>query len=121
MRFYVDDWGVISGTAGTEYVIGLTEHIEAATHIRAYYQDAATFYEDIYPSRREFMTADRELSRFYDVFGGGRLAYRSAPVAFLEDVRAEIKVVGFRFVFFNFSRLPDRNGVVVDLALGARF
>ena len=67
------------------------------------------------------MTADRELSTFADVFGGVRAGYRGTPARALEELRAEIKVEGFHFHYFDYPLLPDRSGIVAELGLGVSF
>lgn len=118
LRGYGDDWGVLSATAGTEYVVGFGG-FEVGAFARGYVQTGASFYQDTYDKPRVFMTADRELSPFADVFGGLRLLYRSGPVWAFEDLKAELEGTAFHFQFFDFERLPDRQGFMVDFALGA--
>lgn len=121
LRFYGDSWGVLSVTAGLEYVIGLGD-FEVGLIARGYLQGHASFYEDGYDEPRRYMTADRELSTFFDGFGGGRLAYRrDIGESFIKQLRAEIKAEGFAFRFTEFSRLPTRTGIIAELALGASF
>lgn len=120
LRVYGDDWGLASLTGGTEYVLGLSESVEAAANVRGYAQQSAEFYEDVYPTRRKYMTADRELATFWDVFVGARLRW-TGEVASLEQARAELRVVGFTFQFANFSRLPHREGALFEAAIGATF
>jgi hypothetical protein len=117
LRGYTDDWGVMSVTAGTEYVVGFSP-FEVGVFARGYAQTGASFYQDIYDAPRRYMTADRELSPFADVFGGLRLLYRSGPVWALEDLKAELQGTVFDFEFFDFARLPKRQGYMVDFALG---
>jgi hypothetical protein len=121
LRLYGDSWGVLSVTGGVEYVIGLDD-FEIGLLARGYVQRRASFYEDVYPEPRRFMTADRELSTFLDGFGGARVGYRRAFAgSFLEELRAELKGEGFAFHFTEFSRLPSRTGIIGELALGASF
>jgi hypothetical protein len=119
-RAYEDDWGVRSLTGGAEYLIGLGE-VTFALRARGYAQRHATFYQDGYAAPMRYMTADRELSTFVDVFAGARLAWvRPLPGA-SSELRAELKADAFRFWFLDFSRLPRRDGVVGELALGVTF
>lgn len=119
-RGYIDDWGVLSAIAGAEYVIGLGS-FEVGALARGYFQERAEFYEPAYATRIRYMTADRELSTFLDVFGGLRAGYRGSPVKFLSELRADAKVEGFAFHFFNYPRLVDRAGVIAELGVGASF
>jgi hypothetical protein len=117
-RGYVDDWGVASGTAGAEYVVGFGE-LELGASLRGYAQKGAAFYQDGYDVRRRYMTADRELSTFIDAFGSLRFGWaRTRRLGVLEALHAELKATGFAFKFFDFSRLPARQGIIAELALG---
>lgn len=119
LRGYFDSWGVLSATAGTEYVVGFGD-FEIGAFVRGYAQKGATFWKDVYPERMRYMTADRELSPFIDGFGGLRLAYlRERRLGFFEGLRAEVKATGFAFKFLDFARLPHREGIIGEIALGA--
>jgi hypothetical protein len=119
-RGYVDDWGIVSVTAGTEYAVGFGS-TEGALFVRGYAQGAAAFYRSAYDRPMQFMTSDRELSPFVDAFGGARIAWRKDKRGAFEDLRLEAKVTGFVFRFFDFPRLPERSGVIGELALGVSF
>lgn len=118
LRGYTDSWGVLSGTAGTEYVVGIRE-IELGVFARGYAQTAARFYQDTYAHRQLYMTSDRKLSPMIDAFGGLRLAWmHNHRLGFLEELHAELKGTGFALKFFDFSRMPTQQGVIGELALG---
>jgi hypothetical protein len=117
MRGYGDDWGVLSGTAGAELRIGLGNW-EVGLNVRGYAQTGADFYRATYSQPLRYMTADRELSPFVDAFGGGTLGWRRAHAGALEELRFELKAEGFGFWFLDFPRLPERAGVVGELAVG---
>jgi hypothetical protein len=117
-RGYADDWGVLSLTAGAEYLVGFGQFTVGA-HVRVYTQGHAGFYRPFYDQPLRYMTADRELSTFVDGFGGLRGQWRRARWGPLAEVRAEVKVDGFGFWFFDFPRLQSRDGVVAELAIGA--
>jgi hypothetical protein len=116
-RAYWDDWGIASGTLGTEYVHGLGA-FEPSVFVRGYYQARAGFYEDGYPARQRYMTADRELGTFWDVFAGLRLGFRKSPLGILKELRGDLKLTGFFFAFEEFERLPERRGFTAELGLG---
>ncbi len=120
LRAYADDWGVRSLTAGLEYVIGLGNW-DLGLRVRGYGQTGADFYQSVYDTPRRFMSADRELSPFIDVFGGVRARWRRPSSGVFEDLRAEFKVEGFTFLFYDFPRLPVRTGIIGELALGVSF
>ena len=115
-RLYGDDWGILSLTAGTELRGGLGEW-ELGLGVRGYGQTGAAFYEDVYATAQRYMTSDRELSSFWDLFVGPSLGWRAAVGPFSE-LRFEARATAFGFQFFEFSRLPERFGVVGELAIG---
>lgn len=118
LRGYVDDWGVLSITGGADYTVGFGE-FELGAFVRGYAQKGAKFYQDTYDTRRLYMTADRELSPFVDGFGGLRVGWqRTRRLGFLEELHAELKGTGFLFKFFDFHRLPQREGGIAEIALG---
>ena len=117
VRGYLDDWGVKSVTAGTEFVLGLGD-FDLGMFVRGYAQSKVEFYQPVYDRPRRYMTADRELATFVDAFGGLRFAF-SKKVGIFEEVRAEAKATGFAFHFFDFPRLTNRFGVIAEIAIGA--
>jgi len=117
VRVYSDDWGIVSATVGTEWVIGMGAW-ETGLHVRGYAQNGADFYQASYMQPMRYMTADRELSPFIDGFAGARLGWHHGTASFLKEFRFEIKVDGFGFYFFDFPRLRERAGVIGELALG---
>lgn len=117
IRGYLDDWGIRSVTAGTEFVVGLGA-FDLGMFVRGYAQSKVAFYQPIYDRPRRYMTSDRELATFVDAFGGLRLAF-GKKVGFLEELRAEAKVTGFAFHFFDFPRLTNRYGIIGEIAIGA--
>jgi uncharacterized protein DUF3570 len=118
LRGYADDWGVLSGTAGAELRIGLGERWEAGLNVRGYAQTGADFYRATYTQPLRYMTADRELSPFVDAFGGATIGWRRARAGSFDDLHFELKAEGFGFWFLDFPRLPERAGVVGELAVG---
>jgi hypothetical protein len=120
-RAYFDSWGVLSATAGTEYAVGVGS-FEPALFVRGYAQQRALFYQPTYAQAMTYMTADRELSTFVDVFGGARVTWRRKHVSsVVDDLSLEAKVTGFYFRFLDFPRLPERSGVVGEIAAGVTF
>lgn len=120
VRAYADDWGVLSATAGLEYVVGLGA-FEVGPIVRGYVQDRAELYAPQYEKRQRYMSRDKELSTFVDVFGGLRAAYRGSPGKSFAELRAEVKVEGFYFHYFDYPLLPNRYGVIGEVGLGASF
>lgn len=119
-RAYIDDWGVASVTAGTEYVVGFGNW-ETGLFVRGYGQQHATFYQPEYATPMKYMTADRELATFFDAFGGARLAWRRTRLGPFEEMHAEAKASGFYFHFIDFPRLESRSGIIGEIALGVVF
>jgi hypothetical protein len=118
LRGYVDSWGVASVTAGTEYVVGFGD-LELGMFVRGYAQKGAAFWADMYAQKQRYMTADRELSPFIDGFGGLRFGYlRERRISIFQALHAEVKVTGFAFKFLDFVRLPHREGIIGEIALG---
>jgi Protein of unknown function (DUF3570) len=119
-RVYTDDWGIVSGTAGTELLVGFPP-FEVGARVRGYLQGPAAFYEAVYPAAQRYMTADRELGAFADVFAGGVVALRHDFNATVETLEVEARVDGFYFKYFDFPRLPQRTGLTAELGLGISF
>jgi hypothetical protein len=110
VRGYADDWGVRSITTGTELVVGHAPY-ELAANVRLYAQRHAGFYQDVYDRPRRYMTADRELSAFQDIFLGVRGRWIG------ETLAIDAALTGFIFRFPEFSRLPMRRGLTASLGL----
>ncbi|MEZ4337513.1 MAG: DUF3570 domain-containing protein [Sandaracinaceae bacterium] len=115
-RLYADDWGVFSVTAGTE-VRGQVDQTELGLALRAHAQTGASFFRDVYDTPLVYMTSDRELSPLVDVFAGPSIGWRG-PAGDLSELRLEARAMLFGFWLFEFSRLPERYGVVGELAVG---
>lgn len=105
-RFYVDGWGVTSHTAQVALTRELTEHLELRLRGRGYYQDAADFYQETYAAPMRYVSADRELSTFWDAGGGIKIAWVG------ERLELDAKVDGTYYRFVDFARLAGRVAVV---------
>lgn len=116
-RAYVDDWQIVSLTAGGEYLIERGNFV-ISPHLRGYVQRHAGFYQGQYTQRLNFMTFDRELSTFIDGFLGLRAGWARRHLGPLSELRVDAKFDGFGFYFFDFPRLQSRYGLVAELALG---
>lgn len=110
LRGYVDDWGILSFTAGTELVIGLGS-IDLGLHLRGYAQRRAEFYRGAYAVLDRYRTADRELATLSDLFAGCRATYRSG------DLQIEAKLDGFVFWFTDVASLPLRYGALLEIGI----
>jgi len=71
-RFYTDTWGVLGHTAELGYVHPLGEKWIFEARARYYTQDAADFYQDIFPRAdyANFMARDKELATYSAVTAG---------------------------------------------------
>jgi hypothetical protein len=118
MRIYLDDWGVGSITLGTELRAETGAGVELGASVRAYAQLGAAFYRDVYDAPQRYVTSDRELSPFADLFVGPRIAWRGDDEGPFRALRFELELMGFGFWFFDFARLASRYGVTAQLAFG---
>jgi hypothetical protein len=118
-RAYLDDWGIGSLTIGSE-IRGRVDDTDLGFMLRAYGQLGASFWHDVYPVAQRYMSSDRELSPFVDLFGGPFLAYRARQES-SSELRFELRLTGFLFHFFEFARLTERYGVVAEVACGGTF
>lgn len=114
-RLYGDDWGVLSHTLTATLRLELGRAWELRLRARAYSQGAAAFFRGWYAQPARYMTADRELSTFWDVGGGPKVAWRSG--AFTLD--AKVDATTYRFL--DFARLGGRVAIVADLGAAVQW
>ena len=119
-RLYADTYGVKSLTLGVESVFE-SEPIDLALSLRGYQQTRADFYRAAYASEQRYLTIDKELSPFWDVFFGPTLGYGRTRLGPFEGLRLEARVQGFYFDFSDFTALERRYGVVADVGASAAF
>lgn len=119
-RLYADTYGVKALTLGAESVFE-AEPFDMAFAARAYQQTKATFYRSVYPTEERYMTIDKELSPFFDVFAGPTLGYGRTQLGPFEGLRLEARVQAFYFHFADFAALDERYGVVADFGASAAF
>jgi hypothetical protein len=119
-RVYADTYGVESLTLGSEAVWERAP-FEWALALRGYGQTAARFYREQYAEEQRYMSFDKELSPFVDVFLGPTFAYQRAALGPFADFRLDARVSGFYFRFFEFAALDERWGVVADIGASASF
>lgn len=105
-RLYVDDWGITSHTATASIAHELGDTLDLRVRARAYYQGRAEFYRETYDMPLAYMTADRELSTFWDAGGGIRLAWHGDHL----EIAAKADATYYRFL--DFARLAGRVAVV---------
>lgn len=110
-RFYSDDWGIMSHTGTAELRIATDSGFGVRLRGRGYYQDDAYFWHEHYEQPLKYMSADRELSAFWDLGGGVKLSYEG------EHWKIDLKVDATRYEFMNFARLQGRVAIVADLGV----
>jgi hypothetical protein len=119
-RFYTDDWGILSGTGGIEWVSGFGG-AELAPFVRGYVQRGADFYRRTYAQRMRYMSADKETSPLADGFAGLRFGWRKSLRGAIDEFRFDASVAGFAFAYFDFARLANNVGLHAQVAFGATF
>lgn len=119
-RLYADTYGVESLTLGSE-AAWERGPFEWALALRGYGQSGARFYREAYARPERYMSFDKELSPFVDVFCGPTFAYQRAALGPFSSFRVDARLSGFYFRFFEFAALDERWGVVADLGASASF
>ncbi len=114
-RFFTDDWGLASHTFSLAVRLEMGRAWELRLRLRGYSQGAADFFQPRYDRPARFMTADRELSTFWDLGGGPKLAWHEGPFT----LDAKVEATTYRFL--DFARLEGRVAVVADLGLGVQW
>ncbi len=106
-RFYFDDWGIRSHTAELRLRVDLSDSFFIGWHARGYQQSDADFYRKEYLQNQKYMSADRELSRFWNVGSGVNAG------TFLGPVLVDAKIAVTHYSFKNFAALPTRLATMV--------
>jgi hypothetical protein len=119
-RFYADSYGVESLTVGSEAAWERAP-FEWSLALRGYGQTRARFYREVYTAPERYMSRDKELSRFVDVFLGPTFGYQPSAGGPFSALRFDARVSAFYFRFFEFAALEDRYGVVADVGASATF
>jgi hypothetical protein len=112
-RFYLDDWGIYSSTLAAMLRIELGALWDMRIAGRGYYQRAASFWRRHYDRPQDYVSVDRELSRFWDAGGGLGFGYHDGGWGF--DTRVDV----LYYRYLNFALLDDR--VVLLLGLGGSY
>jgi hypothetical protein len=96
-RVYRDTWDIVSGTGELEVERYLVEGLRVTARGRFYKQGGAIFWSDDYTGgdaplgpRGQYFTGDRELSPFWSVGLGARVAYDIHPKAKAEGGTARL-------------------------------
>jgi uncharacterized protein DUF3570 len=119
-RFYADGYGVESLTLGSE-AAWERGPFEWSLAVRGYGQTGAHFYREVYAEPQRYLSVDKEMSRFVDVFFGPTFGYHRTALGPFDDLRFDARLSGFYFHFFEFAALDERYGVVADIGLNATF
>lgn len=107
-RLYVDGWGVRSHTGTLAWTRELGDAVDLRIRGRGYYQGAADFYRETYEMPMLYMSADRELSTFWDATVGMKLSWTGERWAF------DAKLDGSYYRFLDFARLEGRVALVTS-------
>jgi len=116
LRLYTDTYGIASLTGGAELAYE-RDAFDVMAMARGYAQTSASFYRGSYGSQQRYMTLDKELSTFWDVFVGGAVGWTFSEVSPLSRVRLEARVMANYFHFIDFVRLRERYGLTVTLGI----
>ncbi len=111
-RLYLDDWGMVSHTGIAALRMELSEAWSARLRVRAYTQSAVEFWQEQYEVLLDYVSADRELSTFWDIGAGIKVAFRHGPF------HVDLKAHGQLYRFQNFAPLEGRVALIADLGLG---
>ena len=120
-RFYFDTWGIDSHTAELALTHEPVRWFSWRLRDRFYLQDGADFYQEVYDTRRRYMTSDRELGPFLSNLVGLKLVF--VPPDILKRVGTSIDLK-FDFTwqrFSQFSRLSERLMYVAEAGLRVEF
>jgi hypothetical protein len=115
-RLYADTYGVKALTLGAESVFE-NAPFDGAFSVRGYQQTRARFYRAAYPSEQRYMTIDKELSPFFDVFAGPTLGYGRAQ---LGPSRGCVSRRGSRASTFTFPTSPLSTNVTAWSLISVR-
>jgi len=118
-RLYADTYGVKAFTAGLElaYERGAFDLVGIT---RGYVQSSASFYRSTYAEPQRYMTLDKELSAFWDVFAGAAAGWTLRDVPSSRELRIELRPLFNYFHFLDFARLTQRYGVTATLGVSGR-
>jgi hypothetical protein len=119
-RLYADTYGVKALTVGTEAAFERYP-LDAALSLRGYAQTRADFYRSSYDGEQRYLSYDKELSPFFDMFFGPTLGYARTRLGPFSAFRVEGRVQGFYFDYADFAALQRRYGVMADVGASATF
>lgn len=111
-RVYADDWGVRSHTAKVRVAADFAGRWHAAVTGRLYYQGDAEFYRSEYSELLAHVTADRELSTFWDAGASAQVSVDIGPMS------ADARFGFIHYRFDDFEPLPQRTALIAGAGIG---
>ncbi len=120
-RLYLDTWGLNGHTIEALGHFGFNRNFGARLRYRFYWQNAATFWQDLYEVPQKYMSRDRELSPLSAHLLGLKLFARAEDFLGLSSVQFTVKGDIFRYDYRDFALLPQRLGFVVESGLEVVF
>lgn len=116
VRLYTDSYNISALTAGTELVYE-KEAFDLSGWLRGYAQTNASFYQQVYADQQRYMSIDKEMSNFMDVFLGITGGWNLREPTPLKALRLEARVAANYFYYVNFARLQERYGLTATLSI----
>ena len=116
-RFYADDWGVLGTTTNVTLSAAVSDAVDLELRNRFHYQSAASFWEERYDRQRQYMSADRELSTFFDDFVGPAIVVTAEDAGPFDRLRADVRADLFYYRFLDYAYLEGRIGTLVSAGL----
>ena len=105
-RYYEDTFDVKSHTARLLLQRYLSESWLLGISYQYYYQGDASFYGDTVPAGQEYVSRDKELSRFSDHGIGVSIKFKPASLSWL-SVREPFILFAYNFFRFNYDNFTD--------------
>ena len=116
-RIYFDNWGLVSHTIQLRYFV-VFKDVTLRLRERFYYQKGADFFRSHYTSDQPipvYVTADRELSTFWENLVGVKVSWRLPWVH--RALELEAKTDFFYFGYVDFALLANRIGANIEFGL----
>ena len=120
-RYYWENWGITAHTPELRLYHELGEAWDVSARYRLTRQSKASFYGDVYDERHRYASGDRELGALTGHLLGGTVGYRLKLHRADTSLLWEGKFDWFHYDYQDFAALPQRNGTVVETAVGVEF
>ena len=107
-RFYTDTWGVLGHTGELGYVHPIEQRkVDFRSRLRYYTQEAADFYQDIFPRAdyANFMARDKELATYSAITAGVGATYEFKIQRFPWLTKGQLNL-RYDFMTVELRRLP---------------